>query len=89
MDTVTVVISGIIFDSYHSEPISQAVIRLANDNNSYEQTSDKNGNFKFEHIAAGKYQIYARFLGYYTLQDSIKFESGEIVELKIRLGYDW
>lgn len=44
-----------------------------------------NGEFKFEHIPEGKYRIISNLVvGYY----SIYIKSGEVVELKIGLGYD-
>jgi hypothetical protein len=65
-----------------------AIIRLNNNDNSYEQVSRENGEFKFEHIYSDKYQILIYNVGSYWLRDSIEFKTGEIVELKIGLGYD-
>jgi len=88
MDTETVRVTGIITDLYNKFGLYPAMIRLNNNDNSYEQVSRENGEFEFEHIYSGKYRIVISFVGYYQLIDSIEFKTGEIVELKIGLGYD-
>lgn len=88
MDTLTVNVTGKITDIYDKFGLKGAKIELTNNVNSYSKTCGENGEFKFEHISSGKYRIISDFVGYYQLRDSIEFKSGEIVELKIGLGYD-
>ena len=88
MDTLTVNVTGKITDIYDKFGLKGAKIELTNNVNSYSKTCGENGEFKFEHISSGKYRIVSDFVGYYQLRDSIEFKSGEIVELKIGLGYD-
>jgi hypothetical protein len=88
MDTVTVNVSGEITDLYDKFGLKGAKIELTNNENSYSKTCGENGEFKFEHISSGKYRIISGFVGYYMLKDSIEFKSGEIIKLKIGLGYD-
>ncbi len=88
MDTVTVNVSGKISDLYDKFGLKGAKIELTNNENSYSKTCGENGEFKFEHISSGKYRIISVFVGYYMLKDSIEFKSGEIIKLKIGLGYD-
>ena len=88
MDTLTVNITGKITDLYDKFGLKGASIELANNENSYSKTCGKNGEFKFEHISSGKYRIISDFVGYYHLRDSIELKSGEIIVLKIVLGYD-
>ncbi len=88
MDTLTVIVSGKIFDLYDKFEIKGAKVELTNNENSYSETCGKKGEFKFEHIASGKYKIWSSYIGYYTLTDSIEFKSGEIIEMNIGLGYD-
>jgi hypothetical protein len=88
MDTITVNVSGKITDLHNKFGLKGAKIKLTNIVNSYSKTCGENGEFKFEHIASGKYRITSDFVGYYHLTDSLEFKSGEIVELKIGLGYD-
>lgn len=88
MDTLTVNVTGKITDLYDKFGLKGAKIELTNNEKSYEQNCGENGEFKFDHISSGKYQIISDFVGYYMLRDSIELKSGEIVKLKIGLGYD-
>ena len=88
MDTLTVKVTGKITDLYDKFGLKGASIELKNNENSYSKTCGENGEFKFEHISSGKYRIVSNFVGYYQLRDSIEFKSGEIVGIKIGLGYD-
>lgn len=88
MDTLTVNVTGKITDLYDKFGLKGASIELTNNDNSYSKTSGEYGEFKFEHISSGKYEVRSNSVGYYRLRDSIEFKSGEIVEIKIGLGYD-
>ena len=88
MDTLTVNVTGKITDLYDKFGLKGARIELTNNDNSYSKTCGENGEFKFEHISSGKYKVISNFVGYYQLRDSIELKSGEIIGLKIGLGYD-
>jgi hypothetical protein len=87
-DTVTVNVSGKIADIYDKFGLKGAEIELTNNDNSYKRNCGENGEFDFEHISSGKYLILADFVGYYQLRDSIELKDGEIIRIKIGLGYD-
>jgi hypothetical protein len=88
MDTITVNVSGKITDLYNKFGLKGAQIELTNNENSYSKTCGENGVFNFEHISFGKYRVIGNFVGYYQFRDSIELKSGEIIGLKIGLGYD-
>ena len=88
MDTITVNISGNGMELYDKFGLKGASIELVNKENSYSRTCNEKGEFDFKHISAGKYLIIADFVGYYMLRDSIELKTGEMVKLKIGLGYD-
>ena len=88
MDTITVNVSGKIYDLYDKFGLKGAKIELTNNINSYERDCGENGEFSFDHISSGKYLVQANFVGYYQLRDSIDLKTGEIIGLKIGLGYD-
>jgi hypothetical protein len=85
MDTLTVNVYGKVFDPKIKIDLPQADVRLSSHKNSYSAYCDKNGEFKFNHIPPGKYQIRASFIGYTGLTDTVEFKTGEIVELNIKM----
>lgn len=89
MDTTTTHVSGNIFDAREKSVLEGAVVTLISKQNNYSKASNELGDFNFKHIIPGKYQITSRFLGYYTLKDSIGLESGDIVNIKIGHITDW
>ena len=88
MDTLTVNVTGKVTDLYDKFGLKGASIELKNNENSYSRTCGENGEFRFDHIPSGKYKVTSDFVGYYHLRDSIELKSGEIIGLKIGLGYD-
>ena len=88
MDTITVNVSGRVFDLHDKFGIESAEIELYNLENKYSEYCGKKGEFIFKHIPSGKYEINIYYPGYYSMKDTIELNSGEIVELKIGLGYD-
>ncbi len=86
MDTVTVNISGKVYELYENFGLKGAEIELSNNKNSYSKICGETGEFKFKHIASGKYKIKRKYLGYFTFSDSIEIKSGQIIKLKIGLG---
>lgn len=88
-DTSTTIIRGKIIDNYDNSGLCGAVIELNNNLNSYSRNSTENGEFTFEHISSGKYEIKTSFIGLNTFKDSIELKSGEIMEIKIGLGAEY
>lgn len=86
MDTITVNISGRVYELYENFGLPGAEIELSNKKNNYHSFSKKKGEFKFKNILPGKYKIRSTYLGYFTFSDSIVFKSGENIKLKIGLG---
>jgi hypothetical protein len=87
-DTIPAKVSGKILDYYDKFGLKGAEIKLENKEKSYYKPCGNKGEFNFENINPGKYRITASYLGYYTLKDSIELRSGEVIKLKIGLGYD-
>lgn len=88
MDSITVNVGGKVTDIYDKFPLKGAYITLKNPENEYSEVAKKNGEFSFNHISSGKYEIISSFVGYCMLRDSIELKSGEIIKLEIELGYD-
>ena len=88
MDTSTVSVSGKVFSLLSKSAISGATVKLTNRDKSFFRISNEDGEFEFQPIPSGRYQITGTFLGHYRLTDSIEFKSGEIVEVEIKLWAD-
>ncbi|OEK00663.1 hypothetical protein BFP97_03700 [Roseivirga sp. 4D4] len=89
MDTTTSNVTGNVFDVREKLVLEGAVVTLMNQQYTYRQASNGEGNFDFSHVVSGKYEVSSRFLGYYTFKDSIQLEPGDIVNIKIGHITDW
>ncbi|WP_273566290.1 carboxypeptidase-like regulatory domain-containing protein [Maribacter halichondriae] len=79
-------IYGKIIEKNDRYGLGAANIELISIKNSYVQTSDKGGNFKFQNIPSGKYLIRTEYVGLFSFRDSITVGVTEKVELVIELG---
>jgi CarboxypepD_reg-like domain len=87
MDTVTVVIVGRCVDIEENKSLAEASIKLSrNDTVTYVGLSDGLGNFKFNHIRAGRYEIEVTCLGYNTKDTTAMFRTGDIWKLEVGLS---
>jgi hypothetical protein len=87
MDSVTVVIVGRCVNIEENKSLAEASIKLSrNDTVAYVGLSDGLGNFKFNHIRAGRYEIEVTCLGYNTKDTTAKFTTGEIWKLEVGLS---
>ena len=89
MDTITTIIRGKITDNYDNSDLWGAVIELNNNLNSYSRNCNKHGEFSFEHISSGKYEIKTSFVGLNRFRDSVEVKSGEIIDMTIGLGAEY
>lgn len=86
MDTITVVIHGHVADVDNGNNIIAPSIRLRNDTLSYFLLGDSLGNFKFNHIRAGLYNIEVTALGYYSKDTIVMLGTGGMWEWKFGLA---
>ncbi|RYD54012.1 MAG: hypothetical protein EOP56_19685 [Sphingobacteriales bacterium] len=87
MDTITVVLSGHYIDIEDNKNVTDASIKLSrNETVAYVAFSNSLGNFKFNHIRAGRYQIEMAALGYNTKDTTVTFATGEIWKLEVGLS---
>ena len=87
MDTITVVLSGHCIDIEENKAVANASIKLSrNDTVTYVAVSDPVGNFKFNHIHAGRYKIEMAALGYNTKDTTVTLGSGTIWKLEVGLS---
>jgi uncharacterized surface anchored protein len=87
MDTMTVVLTGNCKDVEDNESLAYAYIKLRrSDTLVYAANSDEAGNFKFNHLRAGRYQIQVDATGYYTKDTTVNFATGEIWKIEVGLS---
>jgi len=89
INTHDIVLQGQIIDLYDKSELGFARIELISNKKSYLRDSDRNGNFKFRDVLPGKYIINTSYVGYYDFKDSLHVKQGELIELKISLGYGY
>ncbi|HEY9049856.1 MAG TPA: carboxypeptidase-like regulatory domain-containing protein [Ohtaekwangia sp.] len=83
MDTITAIVEGKVSGLDSDEA---ATVQLINSFNTYTQTSDTQGQFKFYHIAAGTYLLKATSNSYKPLtKEGLHLGTGDIAELHIAM----
>jgi hypothetical protein len=87
MDTVTVVISGKIFECKNNRVIKKSTtIKLDGDYGTYETSTSPDGKFGFYHIPSGTYSVEVISEGYcHIKQKELTFGSGNIVDMVVYL----
>jgi len=87
MDTITCSINGQTISLSDNGTLVMVEIELTNQIYNYKTTSDFDGQFKFNHIASGTYNLSAHIIGHRPLKhDSLFIGIGQISQLKIGLG---
>lgn len=76
-------IQGQIIDKVTGDALTGVTVRLSDGTEAY---TDFNGNFTFQNVKPGKYQIQASYISYENaVFENIKCESSETMTLKIQL----
>ena len=88
MDTTTAIIRGKIIILPDEIEIPDATLELTNEANKFTSISLKNGTFLFSDIPPGKYLMRTDYPGLYSLRDSIRINSGQIISMRVGMIYD-
>ena len=87
MDTITIVIDGIVIDGASQKPIEGVNILFENEQSEFLLSSDKNGRFRLFHISSGQYTVLVNADNYCTINTQLKkIGSGSGVDMIICLS---
>lgn len=87
MDTITIVIDGIVIDGNSQKPIENAAIIFDNGQTTYQLTSDKKGKFSLFHVSSGEYSLSVSADNYCTVNVQLKkFGTGSGIDMMVCLS---
>lgn len=86
MDTVTSIVEGTVLNLSSRKSLHNVKIELINRNMNYYEVTDSLGQFKFNHIASGTYDVMVSYSNFKTIYgETIHLGAGDRSELKISI----
>lgn len=71
-------VNGVVTDSASKEKLPDAVINLENNKKDYKTTTNAAGEFRFENVVAGNYNLSIEYIGYQKFSRQITINAGNI-----------